>query len=181
MKAKIKKLVPEAHIPQYMKPGDVGMDLVAISKVFDEAGNVVYGTGIAIEVPEGFVGLIFPRSNNYKKDLLLASSIGIVNPNDKDEIILRFKPAGYFASIPNDLSDGNISETYDFICFGKEDVDDVDTTALYNVGDRIGQLVILPRPVTEWVEVVEFTTVGAIFNRKGANHTGGDFQGSHLL
>ena len=66
MKIRIKKLSPETQLPQYMRPDDAGMDLVAVSKHFDESGNAVYCTGLAIEVPPGYVGLLFPRSSNAK-------------------------------------------------------------------------------------------------------------------
>ncbi len=42
LKVGIKKLIPEAVIPKYARPGDAGMDLVATSKTVDSAGNVVY-------------------------------------------------------------------------------------------------------------------------------------------
>lgn len=180
MKVKIKKLAPEAQLPQYMKADDSAMDLVAITKEFDEHGNCVFGTGIAIEIPVGYVGLIFPRSSNSKKDLLLANSVGIIDPGYRGEIILKFKPAGYFASIPTDLSLGSISETFDFICFGKEDVDDDDNTDLYSVGDRIGQLMIIPRPTIEWEEVYELSVTERGEGGFGSTDVSG-FPGSHTL
>jgi len=185
MKVRIKKMSPDAVIPQYMKADDSGMDLVATSKIFDEAGNCSYGTGLAMEIPPGYVGLIFPRSSNSKKDLLLANSVGVVDPGYRGEIFLKFKPAGYFASVPEDTSEGNLSETFDFICFGKEDVDDADETAVYSVGDRIGQIIIIPRPKIEWEEVFELTATergeGGFGSTDVSNGTGGPFQGSHLL
>ena len=185
MKVKIKKLVPEASIPQYMKPGDGGMDLVATSKIFDEHGNCVYGTGIAINIPLGYVGLIFPRSSNSKKDLILANSVGVVDPGCQEEIVIRYKPSGYFASIPNSLAEGTVTENFDFICFGKEDVDDEDNVAVYNIGDRIGQLIIVPRPQVEWEEIHELSITErgerGFGSTNVSNGTGEGFQGSHLL
>lgn len=61
MKVKIKKLNENAIIPTYAKEGDAGMDLTATSKSFDEYGNVVYGTGLAFEIPKGYVGLLFKK------------------------------------------------------------------------------------------------------------------------
>ena len=49
MKVRIKKLCPEAKIPEYAHPGDAGMDLYATSIAIDEMCNTVYGTGIAVE------------------------------------------------------------------------------------------------------------------------------------
>ena len=75
MEVKIKKLCETAVIPSYAKPGDAGMDLVATSRVFDKYGNVEYGTGLAMEIPEGYVGLLFPRSSISKQDLSLANAV----------------------------------------------------------------------------------------------------------
>ena len=85
LKVKIKKLNENAVIPAYSQDGDAGMDLVAISKSFDEDSNIVYGTGLAFEIPKGFVGLLFPRSSNAKKDLILSNSVGVI---DSKKIII---------------------------------------------------------------------------------------------
>ena len=77
MEVKIKKLVENAIIPTYAKKGDAGMDLTATSKYYDEHGNLVFGTGISMKIPEGFVGLIFPRSSVAKKELSLSNSVVI--------------------------------------------------------------------------------------------------------
>ncbi len=91
MKVKIKKLHKNAIIPQYAKSGDAGMDLVATSKSYDKHGNVVYGTGLAFEIPKGFVGLLFPRSSNAKKDLLLSNSVGVLDSGYRGEVMFKFK------------------------------------------------------------------------------------------
>ena len=52
IKVKIKKLNEDAVIPTYSQDGDAGMDLVATSKSFDQDANVVYGTGLALEIPK---------------------------------------------------------------------------------------------------------------------------------
>lgn len=79
MEVKIKKLNKNAVIPFYAKPGDAGMDLTATSKTFDDYGNVEYGTGLAIEIPKGHVGLIFPRSSICKQDLALTNAVGVID------------------------------------------------------------------------------------------------------
>ena len=85
MKVRIKKLHKNAVIPFYSKKGDAGLDLTAISKEYDEYGNVVYGCGLAFEIPDGQVGLLFPRSSNAKKDLLNTNSVGVI---DSKKIII---------------------------------------------------------------------------------------------
>ena len=79
MEVKIKKLCETAVIPSYAKPGDAGMDLVATSRIFDKYGNVEYGTGLAMEIPEGYVGLIFARSSIFKQDLSLSNAVGVID------------------------------------------------------------------------------------------------------
>ena len=92
MEVKIKKLCETAVIPSYAKPGDAGMDLVATSRVFDKYGNVEYGTGLAMEIPEGYVGLIFARSSISKQDLSLANAVGVIDSGYRGEIKFKFKP-----------------------------------------------------------------------------------------
>lgn len=65
-------------IPSYAHPTDAGMDMVAISKTETE-NYIEFDTGIAVEIPEGFVGLIFPRSSISKKDLSLCNSVGVID------------------------------------------------------------------------------------------------------
>ena len=92
MKVKIKKLHPNAVIPSYAKDGDAGMDLTAVSIAYDKNGNVVYGTGLAFEIPDGYVGLLFPRSSNTKKDLVLMNSVGVLDSGYRGEVTFKFRP-----------------------------------------------------------------------------------------
>ena len=91
MKIRIKRLHPNSVIPTYPKHGDAGMDLTATSKSYDENNNVVYGTGLAVEIPEGYVGLVFPRSSICKKDLFLTNSVGVIDSGYRGEIMAKFK------------------------------------------------------------------------------------------
>ena len=69
MQVKIKKLNPNAIIPTYAKGGDAGMDLVITDIKGENKYDITYGFGISIEIPEGFVGLIFPSKmdNRFPK------------------------------------------------------------------------------------------------------------------
>ena len=118
---KIKKLQPEAIIPSYAKPGDAGMDLTATS-IVDDAFQVTYGTGIAVEIPEGYVGLIFPRSSIRKYQLQLSNSVGVIDSGYRGEIQFTFNKTG---GVPSKK---------------------------YEVGDRVGQLIIMPFPTVTPVE-----------------------------
>jgi dUTP pyrophosphatase len=79
MKVKIKKLHSDAIIPTYAKSGDAGMDLVATKIISNTTFDVTYGTDIALEIPEGFVGLVFPRSSIRKYELILSNSVGVID------------------------------------------------------------------------------------------------------
>lgn len=101
MKVRIKRLSENAVIPAYANPGDAGLDLVATYvKVEDhnKYGYFEYGTGLAVEIPEGYVGLIFPRSSISKTGLMLANAVGVIDSSYRGEIKLRFK---YISGTPS--------------------------------------------------------------------------------
>ena len=67
MEVRIKRLTDNAVLPAYATDGSAGMDLTATSVEVDSYGCKVYHTGLAFEIPDGYVGLVFPRSSNAKK------------------------------------------------------------------------------------------------------------------
>lgn len=155
MKVNIKKLSENAVIPQYAKPGDAGMDVVATSiNVTDK--YIEYGTGLAFEVPEGYVMLIFPRSSNSKKDLLLANSVGVLDSGYRGELKLRFKRNYRIENKPCEETNNEFTTTS--ILWG-EDVKDYRVNACdwYDVGDKVGQVMIIPYPQIEFNEVEELS------------------------
>ena len=87
MKVNIKKLNPNAKVPTYAKHGDAGMDLTAIAIEYDRTHDCfIYKTGLAIEIPEGYVGLIFPRSSNRKTRAYMTNHVGIIDSGYRGEI-----------------------------------------------------------------------------------------------
>lgn len=143
MQVKIKKLHKNAVIPKYAKQGDAGMDLVAISKTYDSDGNTVYGTGLSFEIPKGYVGLLFPRSSNAKKDLRLTNSVGVLDSGYRGEVMFKFRNDNFSSlnlHIKEQFFNGEIG-------FNSE----------YDIGDRIGQIIILPYPKIEFLEVDELS------------------------
>ena len=126
MKVKIMKLDAGAKIPRYAKPGDAGMDLYAVSQKFDDHGNYVFGTGLAMEIPKGYVGLIFPRSSISKTSHSLRNAVGVIDSGYRGEIIFKF-----------DINTLN--------------------SPVYEIGDRIGQIIILPYPQIEFEEAWELS------------------------
>jgi len=92
MRVKIKKLHPNAVIPKYAKPGDAGLDLTAIG--IEEKGNhITYHTGLAMEIPQGYVGLLFPRSSVYKTHQMLSNCVGVIDSGYRGEIMMKFTRA----------------------------------------------------------------------------------------
>lgn len=89
---KFKKLDSKASIPTKAHPTDAGFDLVATSVSEDLKRNIItYGTGIAVEIPEGHVGYIFPRSSVYKHQVSLANCVGVIDSSYRGEIFLKFR------------------------------------------------------------------------------------------
>ena len=95
MKIKIKLLGENSKIPKKAHKADAGFDLTAASKDVNTYSNIIsYGTGISINIPEGFVGLIYPRSSIYKKDLSLVNSVGVIDAGYRGEIGVVLKNLG---------------------------------------------------------------------------------------
>jgi dUTP pyrophosphatase len=93
MNLKIKKLHVDAVIPQQMTEGAAGLDLTAISKEWDaERGVLVFGTGLAVQIPRGHVGLLFPRSSIFKTGLSLANAVGVIDSDYTGEVKAIFYP-----------------------------------------------------------------------------------------
>jgi dUTP pyrophosphatase len=156
---KIKKLNQDAVIPTYAKSGDAGMDITAVSKSYDDHGNVVYGTGLAFEIPEGYVGLLFPRSSNTKKDLVLGNSVGVLDSGYRGEVVFKFKPSLKYMTSFDHYHDGYREVlktlTNDQVHLGDGYQELLESN--YDIGDRIGQIIIMPIPKINFVEVDELS------------------------
>lgn len=94
MKIKIKKLVPEAILPQIGRVGDAAMDLVACKDYALAKGEkVLISTGIAIAIPAGFWGNIRDRSGLAAKHGLHTIA-GVIDPNYRGEILVAMVNLG---------------------------------------------------------------------------------------
>jgi len=132
MKVNIKKLHPDAVIPKYAKPGDAGLDLVAvkvengIDSLTDEVTNLKVHSGISIEIPKGYVGLLYPRSSIKSTGVRLTNSVGVIDSGYRGEIMAIF--------------------------------DWVDHSLIgYEKGRKFAQLIIIPYPQIEFEEVEELS------------------------
>ena len=98
LEIKFKKLVETAKMPTKAHPTDAGADLTAVSRKWDEELKCwVYGTGIATEIPEGYVGLAFPRSSIRKYGLMQRNCIGVIDSHYRGEIMVTYK---FFNDVP---------------------------------------------------------------------------------
>lgn len=123
---KFAKLHPDAKAPSKAYPGDAGWDLTAVSKTWDSSHEFFeYDTGLAIRVPEGHVGLLFPRSSVSKTSLILANCVGVLDHAYCGPVKFRFKLLGHAVK------------------------------ADFSPGDRIGQLVVIKFNEEQFEEVEE--------------------------
>lgn len=130
LNVKIKKIHPNAIIPSYAKDGDAGLDLTATEIISETPFQISYGTGISLEIPKGYVGLVFPRSSIRKYDLALTNCVGVIDSGYRGEIQATFKKTNWLK--------GNNSEKY-------------------QIGDRIAQIMIIPYPNIYFIEVDSLT------------------------
>ena len=81
-----------------------------------------------MQIPEGFVGLVFKRSSVSKTSLMLRNAVGVIDSNYRGEIMLKFLDLEEISSLPN-----------------------------YVAGNKIGQIMIIERPQIELEEVEELS------------------------
>ena len=135
MRIKVKKLNSDAVIPSKANEGDAGFDLTAVTVSAEPDKIICYGTGLAIAIPEGYVGLLFPRSSVAKKSLSLANSVGVLDSGYRGEVKLKFRQEDHYTH----------------------------TQRTYQVGERVGQLVVvkLPELGIEEVDELDDTSRGS--------------------
>jgi dUTP pyrophosphatase len=127
LEVKFKLNHPNSIEPKYAYETDACFDLFcAESKKSDLF--IEYNTGVNILIPEDYVGLLFPRSSVTNKTLILKNSVGVIDHGYLGDIKLRYY----------------ITPMFD---------DNVNT---YDVGDRVGQLLIIPRPKINLIRVDSF-------------------------
>ena len=119
MELKIKKLSDKAIMPIRAHEGDAGLDLTttSITSEINECGQfiLVYHSDIAVEIPDGYVGLLFPRSSIAKKSIQFTNAVGVIDSGYRGEIMAKVRNTSG-DSIP----------------------------AVYKVGEKFAQLVIVP-------------------------------------
>ena len=122
------KLGDGAPLPRHARPGDAGMDLTSRETVeIAPQGTVMVRTGVRVEIPEGHVGLCFPRSGlASKRGISLTNCVGVIDSGYRGEIMAPLYNAGHELQV-------------------------------VERGERIFQLVIMPFVTCECVEVDELS------------------------
>lgn len=88
MKIRFKKLNETAQIPTKAHETDAGFDLRATECI--RVGELLHvRTGIAVSIPHGYAGLLFPRSSIYKTGYSLANSVGVIDSDYRGEICIN--------------------------------------------------------------------------------------------
>lgn len=146
MELKFKRLSENAILPIRAHKGDAGLDLTAtrITTELNECGQLilVYHTDLAVEIPEGYMGLMFPRSGIYKKSLMQTNCVGVIDAGYRGEVMAKFR------------------NTTDVV------------PAVYREGERFAQLVIVPIPDVTVVEAAELSETDRGENGMGSTGVG---------
>ncbi len=130
MKVKIKKLNKNAVVPTKAHATDAGFDLYCTSKEVDwDKRQIICHTGLAFEIPEGFVGLLFPRSSVSNKPLIMANSVGVIDSCYRGEVTAKFNIT--------DMRQSGMNH--------------------YQVGNKVAQIIIIPYPEIEFEEADELS------------------------
>ncbi|MGE7271387.1 dUTP diphosphatase [Brevibacillus panacihumi] len=156
---KIKRLHPDAVIPQYATAGAAGFDLVAVKDVIIAPGETKkVPLGLAFEIPEGYEIQVRPRSGmSERTKLRISNAPGTVDADFRGEVCVlveniaplddcnkhAFFPLGVNGEIDHEYTAGTLYETY-----------------LIRKGDRIAQGILAKVPRAAFVEVTELGETG---------------------
>jgi dUTP pyrophosphatase len=148
---KLKMLTASATVPTYATPGSACMDLSASeNRIVLPGETMAIPTGLAMEIPEGFKLVIYPRSGiSLRTPLRIANSIGICDEDYRNEIKVLLwnasekigKCAGVY-SLDNELLKGSLDCSKEY---------------LIRKGDRIAQCEVVPVVRAEFTIVSELS------------------------
>lgn len=157
LQLKIKRLHPDAVIPQYAHEDDAGFDLVAAADVIIEPGETaLIPTGIAVELPPGYELQVRPRSGITLRTKLRVQ-LGTVDSNYRGEVgVIVDNIATYVDLFDIPTVDG------EYVVYGIDGKyhhrsKNIDEGGAYIIrkGDRIAQGIIAPVAVATFAEVDE--------------------------
>ncbi|MNK49897.1 Deoxyuridine 5'-triphosphate nucleotidohydrolase [compost metagenome] len=130
---KLKKTHPDAIVPDYQSAGAACFDLHSIESttVASWREPKILRTGLSVEIPPGWVMLIFSRSGHgFKNDVRLANAVGVIDADYRGEIMVKLHRDS--PGLREDRSTLSVSK-----------------------GDRIAQAMIIPRPTVKFEVVNE--------------------------
>lgn len=151
LKLKIKKLHPDAILPTRGTPDSAGLDLYALkSYTISAQRSVKIRTGIAMEIPKGYVGLLFARSSlSTKEHLRPANCVGVIDADYRGEVMLcLYNDNPTYIYKDNGLYDGSADLVQ---------VSNSSSERSIEKGDRIAQIILLPYISPLTVEVDELS------------------------
>lgn len=101
---KIKKIHEKAVVPHYATEGSAGLDLTVISDedtiIIPYQSTMLCRTGLAFEIPKGYVGLVYIRSFvGAKLDLVLSNQVGVIDSDYRGEVMLPLRNLGRGARV----------------------------------------------------------------------------------
>lgn len=114
-----------ARAPMVATDGSAGFDLACSTFERATQNSITIGTGVAVEIPKGYVGLLFARSSISKRPLILSNGVGVIDSDYRGEIKANFKKTN------NDI------------------------LSIYRIGEYCCQLVIVKLPDVEFIQVDE--------------------------
>lgn len=122
----------EGKLPTRATAGDAGLDLYS-TRITQERDNsnkpvFVYHTDLSVEIPEGYVGLLFHKSSVAKRSIMLCNCVGVIDSGYRGEIMAKMKVT----------------------------TDAVPT--IYAIGESFAQLVIVPCLIAEPILSEELST-----------------------
>lgn len=94
------KTHPAARVPLHGSAGAAGYDMYAVSKEELPDGLVAFDLGLALEIPAGWVGLLFPRSSVYRTGLDMAFCVGVVDSDYRGSVKAIFRRDGLEPEAP---------------------------------------------------------------------------------
>lgn len=122
MEIRFKKLSETAVAPFQGSKFAAGFDLTVDELEFSN-DQIKYNSNIAVEIPEGYVGLLFPRSSVYKHHILLTNSVGVIDSDYRGPIKAVFQREAIRYKISG-----------------------------YRVGERFAQLIVVQNPSVKYIE-----------------------------
>lgn len=146
---KIRKLHPDAVIPQYATAGAAAFDLVAVEDVIIAPGETKkVPLGLAFEIPEGYVMIVAMRSGiALKTKLRQPNGIGVIDSDYRGEVAMMFDNINIVASWENYVS--NIDNSGAMYTLNEYP----SGTYIIRKGDRVAQAFIQPLPRAEFTVV----------------------------